>query len=199
MNPSYQVVNSAMKNVANGLLVLGVALLAPNALALSLPKGHCAACARLGAAQPARTAPVPAMALGTVATKVRIAALMANALASGLNGVFYISPARNKVLAELFGLPEQPFLSPTTGAFMHLGGLHAAVATQCLMALFGFCSVVDTLRMMVVLHHIQFAIGLWRTLAASDAIGDWWALLGSGGGPTIGALLLGLASAAALL
>ena len=57
-------------------------------------------------------------------------ALVANAAASTLNSLFYLTPLRNDVIKLLFGLPPQDVTSPIAGTLMHLGGLNAAVAIQ---------------------------------------------------------------------
>ena len=87
---------------------------------------------------------------------------------------------------------------------MFLGGLHAAIALQCIAALLGGRSATETLALMVGVHAFQFLIGLWRTLAnkaAFKAAGTPFTLdaaLGAGGGPALGALTLGLGSLATI-
>ena len=146
------------------------------------------------------------------------AALALNALVGGLNGIFYLSPMRNTILREFFGIvripahhpavstgppapravraqEEQEFSSPTTGAFMHLGGLHAATAVWCLMVAAGrACDAKAALSGMTVLHAIQAGVGLVRTLYWADSRPNLWSLLGAGGGPTTAALILALVS-----
>lgn len=147
---------------------------------------------------PCRTPLLVATAIGAAATKAQTAALAANAAVETLNGIFYISPLRNNVIKSLFGVPEQDFYSPISGAFMFLGGLHAAVATQCWAALLGRRSVRETLLLMVSLHAFQGALGLFRAIktarAGKLATPTVDAFLGAGGGPAIGAFVFGAAS-----
>jgi hypothetical protein len=79
----------------------------------------------------------------------------------------------------------------------------AAVAAQCILALVGRRSAVDTLGLMILLHAFQCAIGTWRALktraAGKLATPTIDALLGAGLGPAIGALVLGLVSLVAIL
>ena len=128
--------------------------------------------------------------------------IIANAAVETLNGVLYISPLRNAVTKALFGVPEQDFYSPTSGALMFLGGMHAAVGIQCWRAVFGCCSVKETLKLMVTLHAMQAVIGIVRavkaTLAGKLATPTVDAFMGAGGGPAIGALTFGALSLAAL-
>ena len=85
---------------------------------------------------------------------------------------------------------------------MYLGGLHAAVGIQCIAALMGLRSASETLKLMVGLHAIQCALGLFRavktTMAGRLATPTVDAFLGAGGGPATGAALLGTASLIAL-
>ena len=126
------------------------------------------------------------------------AALAFNGAASSANAIFYVSPLRNKVIKTLFGVPAQDVLSPTAGLLMYLGGLHAAVAIQCFMALCGLRHAKQTLLGMAILHAIQAAIGLFRMRQAKAAgrAASLDELLGAGGGPATAALLLGAASIA---
>ena len=73
------------------------------------------------------------MGLGNGAATV----LIANCAVETLNGVFYLSPLRNQIIKSLFGIPPQDILSPVSGALMYLGGMHAALALQCALALAG--------------------------------------------------------------
>ena len=127
--------------------------------------------------------------------------LVANAAVETLNGIFYISPLRNTVIKSLFGVAQADIYSPISGAFMFLGGLHAAVAIQCWAALMGLRSARETLLLMVGLHTIQGALGVFRalktTLDGKLATPTIDAFLGAGGGPAIGAFVLGALSWAA--
>ena len=129
-------------------------------------------------------------------------ALVANAAAETLNGVVYLSPLRNGVITSLFGIAAQDVFAPVSGALMYLGGLHAAVALQCIAALAGMRSVRETLALMVAVHSWQCAIGVWRALktraAGRLASPTVDALFGAGLGPATGALLLGLGSLAGI-
>ena len=77
-----------------------------------------------------------------------------------------------------------------------------ALATACIAALLGMRHAAETLALMVVVHGIQGAIGLWRAFKTASAgklaTPTLDALIGAGGGPAIGALLLGLGSLAAI-
>ena len=129
-------------------------------------------------------------------------ALCANAAAGGVNAIAYVSPLRGAVIKALYGAEAGQFFSPVSGAFMYLGGMHAAVAMQCVAALLGLRSAAETLKLMLAIHAVQATIGLWRALKTASAgklatpTVDTW--LGAGCGPAIGALLLGSASLAAL-
>ena len=136
-------------------------------------------------------------------TRWQHTALIVNAVAETLNGVTYISPLRNAVAKSLFGIEKTDLFSPIAGAFMYLGGLHAAVAVQCVAAVLGLRSAIETLKLMIALHAFQAAIGLFRaiktTTAGKLATPTVDAFLGAGGGPATGALLLGLVSLSAIL
>lgn len=116
------------------------------------------------------------------------------------NGVFYLSPLRNGVIKDLFGIEHADFFSPVSGAFLYLGGMHAALALQCIGALIGKRSARDTLALMLAVHAIQASIGIWRMLAsrAASKASGLWELLGAGGGPATAATLMGAFSWAAL-
>ena len=130
-------------------------------------------------------------------------ALAINAAVCGANGVIYFTPSlRNSMIKEAFGVENQDFFSPATGAFMYLGGMHAAVGTQCIFALLGLrTSARDTLKLMVAVHSFQCAVGIWRMLAsrAAKKAAGLWELLGAGGGPATVAFLLAAGSLAALI
>ena len=137
------------------------------------------------------------------ASNAQSVALAANAASSTLNGIFYISPLRNGVIKTLFGIANQDIFSPVSGALMYLGGLHAAVGLQCIAALMGLRSATETLKLMLGLHAIQCALGLFRaiktTTAGKLATPTVDAFLGAGGGPATGAAILGIASLVGLL
>lgn len=128
-------------------------------------------------------------------------ALVVNAAACSANGIIYLSPMRNTMIREAFGVENQDFFSPATGAFLYLGALHAAVAVQCISALFGLRCARDTLKLMIVVHLLQASVGIWRAIAsqAANKAKGLWELLGAGGGPATLAVLMGLSSFAALL
>ena len=133
-------------------------------------------------------------------TRLSAAALVLNAVASATNGLFYLTPLRSSVLRGLFGIDGTDSRSPVVGAFQFLGGLHAAIAIQCAMALVGLRSWRETLVGMAILHAIQAAVGLGRVLAHRRAgVKSLEALLGAGGGPAVGAVVLGLVSLVAVL
>ena len=139
----------------------------------------------------------------TSVTKAQSVALAANAVVETLNGIFYISPLRSGIIKALFGIENQDIFSPVSGALMYLGGLHAAVGIQCIFALLGLRSATETLKLMVGLHAIQCALGLFRaiktTMAGKLATPTLDAFLGAGGGPATGAAILGTASLVGLL
>ena len=154
-------------------------------LSYAVPHLRCAAC--------------PAMSVQPL-TRLSAAALVLNAAASATNGLFYLTPLRSKVLRGLFGIDGTDSRSPVVGAFQFLGGLHAAIAIQCVMALAGLRSWKEMLVGMAILHAIQAAIGLCRVLDHRRAgVTETEALLGAGGGPAVGAVVLGGASLAALV
>jgi hypothetical protein len=154
-----------------------------------------------------RTAAVPTLRRHAVSSPQMMAvpatataALALNTAAYSLNGVIYLTPVRATVLKSLFGIDGADVLSPIVGAFQFLGGLHAAIAIQCAMALVGLRSWRETLVGMAILHAIQAAVGLGRVLAHRRAgVKSLEALLGAGGGPAVGAAVLGLVSLVAVL
>lgn len=150
---------------------------------------------------PARAhAPARAHVHAAMPAAVTTGALVLNTASAGLNGVFYLSPLRVTVMRSLFGLDGSDFLSPTVGAFMFLGGLQAALAIHCFLALLGLRSPAETLINMAITHAIQSAIGLWRTVANKEAgVSTLSALAGAGGGPTVAAAVLCAASCAGAL
>ena len=155
-------------------------------LSYAVPHLRCAAC--------------PAMSMLQPLTRLSAAALVLNAVASATNGLFYLTPLRSSVLRGLFGIDGTDSRSPVVGAFQFLGGLHAAIAIQCAMALAGLRSWKEMLVGMAILHAIQAAIGLCRVLDHRRAgVTETEALLGVGGGPAVGAVVLGGASLAALV
>ena len=129
-------------------------------------------------------------------------ALIVNTVAEVTNGLVYLLPrTRNKALPALFGIPSQDSLSPLSGAFATIGGLHGAIAIQCVLACFGLRSGRETLAGMAIVHAMQFVIGLQRMLAsmAKGKATTWEARLGAGGGPALGAAVLGLLSFGAIM
>jgi hypothetical protein len=105
------------------------------------------------------------------------------------------------VIKELFGIEQADFFSPVSGAFLYLGGMHVALALQCLGTLIGWRSARDTLALMCAVHGLQASIGIWRMLAsrAASKASGLWELLGAGGGPATAAALMGALSWAALV
>ena len=159
-------------------------------LSYAVPHLRCAAC-------PAMSMPLPNI---QPLTRLSAAALVLNAAASATNGLFYLTPLRSSVLRGLFGIDGTDSRSPVVGAFQFLGGLHAAIAIQCVMALAGLRSWKEMLVGMAILHAIQAAIGLCRVLDHRRAgVTETEALLGAGGGPAVGAVVLGSASLVALV
>ena len=164
-------------------------------------------CTAMRVTVPVRTATSPCTARSNLHSYTMLGltprlALCANAAACGINAIAYVSPLRNTVIKELFGAEAGDLFSPTSGAFMYLGGMHAAVAMQCVAALLGLRSAAETLKLMLAIHAVQATIGVWRALktAAAGKLAtptvDAW--LGAGLGPATGALLLGSASLAGL-
>ena len=164
-------------------------------------------CTAMRVTVPVRTATSPCTARSNLHSYTMLGltprlALCANAAACGINAIAYVSPLRNAVIKELFGAEGGDVFSPASGAFMYLGGMHAAVAMQCVAALLGLRSAAETLKLMLAIHAVQATIGVWRALktAAAGKLAtptvDAW--LGAGLGPATGALLLGSASLAGL-
>ena len=162
-------------------------------LSYAVPQLRCAV-------SPAMSMPLPNIWTLRPLTRLSTAALVLNALASATNGLFYLAPLRSTVLKNLFGIDGTDSRSPVVAAFQFLGGLHAAIAIQCVMALAGLRSWKEMLVGMAILHAIQAAVGLCRVLDHRRAgITDIEALLGAGGGPAVGAVVLGCASLLAVL
>ena len=111
-------------------------------LSYAVPHLRCAAC-------PAMSMPLPNI---QPLTRLSAAALVLNAAASATNGLFYLTPLRSSVLRGLFGIDGTDSRSPVVGAFQFLGGLHAAIAIQCVMALAGLRSWKEMLVGMAILH-----------------------------------------------
>lgn len=141
----------------------------------------------------ARSTKAPVMSLPSIALAVNAASYTAN-------GFFYLTPLRNGVIKELFGIEQADFFSPVSGAFLYLGGMHAALALQCLGTLVGRRGARDTLALMCAVHALQALIGVWRMLAsrAAGKASGLWELLGAGGGPATAAALMGGLSWSAL-
>ena len=189
------------------LLSSAVAIITPLPRAASLVLHHSPA-PRLSyavphlrcAESPEMSMPLPNIWTLRPLTRLSTAALVLNAVASATNGLFYLTPLRNTVLRNLFGIDGTDSRSPVVGAFQFLGGLHAAIAIQCVMALVGLRSWKEMLVGMAILHAIQAAVGLCRVLDHRRAgVTDMQALLGAGGGPAGGAVVLGCASLVAVL
>ena len=184
------------ERVSHRLLLLLAALL-PTTTALSIPPTLVAAAAK----------PPLAVITSYAAANYNLQqfALATNVAAELANGVVYITPLRNFVIKALFGIGAQDFFSPISGALMYLGGLHAAVAVQCLLAFLGLRHARETLAFMCVLHAFQAAVGLFRAVKtrnagklSDDMENELDAFMGAGGGPAAGAVVLGLLSACGL-
>jgi hypothetical protein len=133
------------------------------------------------------------------------AALCVNSIAETANGVIYLcTPLRNAAIKSLFGISAPAEQGALAGAFQTIGGLHAALAFQCVTALMGLRSARETLISMVAVHVIQAVVGIYR--ACQAAVADRlpkdeppvWAFLGAGAGPAVGALILGMCSLVAI-
>ena len=132
---------------------------------------------------PAMSMPLPNIWTLRPLTRLSAAALVLNAAASATNGLFYLTPLRGTVLRNLFGIDGTDSRSPVVGAFQFLGGLHAAIAIHCVMALVGLRSWKEMLVGMAILHAIQAAVGLCRVIDHRRAgVTDMEALFGAGGG-----------------